>query len=193
MKKEFVIILLSISFFTSVKAQDVDKSNFLGVWYAENSESSPRAMKISQEDGKIKVHIKNFAKGEAVLRANRLEMCVTNEVNYGKYWIGSWGGWYDEDHEWVPYESGHILVANSNGSHGTNGKVSGYYDKTEGRLAKANKEISKMSVHIKYSNEGTLELYWICHSDYYINDHALFYQGSASNMYNREPIIFTNW
>jgi len=36
-KKELVIIYLSLSIFTCIKTQDVDISKFIGVWYAENS------------------------------------------------------------------------------------------------------------------------------------------------------------
>lgn len=193
MKKIFILTFLFLNAFAYSKAQQVDVSKFIGIWHAEDSDWSPKAMKISQENGKISVHIKNFVKGEAILDGDCLELSTIDEENYGEYWIGSWGGWYDEDHEWVSKEYDHILVKNDDGSYGTNGKVSGFYDKTNGRRIRANKEISKVLVQIKYIHEGALELSWTIHSDYYKNDHLLFYQGSASNINNRTSYIYTNW
>lgn len=193
--RKIVTVFLCISFFLNLKAQDIPIEKFIGVWHASQEPWSSRTMKISQENDKIILQVKDLISGEATLNGNRLEITVVDEVNYGKFWVGSWGGWYDSDHEWVSKENDYILVGHSDGSYGTNGAVGGFFSENY-RHSKANKEISFLSVHVVYKYEGTLELYFTYHSTYYDGNTPLFYQGREGDMYRYSglgPHIYTNW
>lgn len=190
--RRLLFLLFLCLYCIGLNAQNVPIEKFIGVWQTTKDHWTSNAMKISQEDGKIIVQIKNLISGKAILNGNRLEITTEKEVNYGKFWIGSWGGWYDSDGEWSPKRDNYILVGHSDGSYGTNGSVSGFY--SDGyRYSKANKEIECLSVHVVYKYDGTLELYFTYHSDYYDRDRPLFYQGEEDDMYLMDPIVYTNW
>lgn len=195
MKKIVTIFFLLSSFCLNINAQDIPIEKFIGVWHASQDPWSSRTMKISQENGKIILQVKDLISGEATLNGNRLEITVVEEVNYGKFWVGSWGGWYDSDHEWVPKRNDYILVGHSDGCYGTNGAVGGFYSESY-RRSKANKEVEYLSVHVVYKYEGTLELYFTYHSTYFDSNTPLFYQGREGDMYQYSgsgPYIYTNW
>ena len=152
-------------------------------------------MKISQENDKIILQVKDLISGEATLNGNRLEITVVDEVNYGKFWVGPWGGWYTSDGDWESRSENDILVGHSDGSYGSNGPVGGFFSESY-RHSKANKEVSYLSVHIVYKYEGTLELYFTYHSTYFNGNTPLFYQGREEDMYRHSglgPYIYTNW
>lgn len=172
MKNKLVILALLFGIIATYNAQNIPIEKFLGIWNADDESWSSRRMKISQENGEIIVQIKGLIDSEATLNGNRLEITVVDEINYGQFWIGSWGGWYDSDHDWVPERSNYILVGHGDGNYGTNGAVGGYYSSNHRK--KANKEVSYLSVHVVYKHEGTLELYFTYHSIYYYNDEPLF-------------------
>lgn len=185
MKRLSALLLVCLYVCTTLKAQDIPIEKFIGVWHASQDPWSSRAMKISQEDGKIILQVKDLISGEATLNGNRLEITVVEEVNYGKFWVGRWN--YDSPND--------ILVGHSDGSYGTNGEVGGFFSESY-RHSKANKEIEYISVHVVYKYEGTLELYFTCHSTYYNGNTPLFYQGRESDMYRYSglgPFIYTNW
>ena len=188
MKRITILLLLCLSVSTTLKAQDVPIEKFIGVWQTTHEYWSSNSMKISLENGKIILQIKNFVNGEATLNGNQLELTVIEEVNYGKWWVGPWGGWYDSDGDWVSRRNNDILVGHSDGSHGTNGEVTGFYPYVN-HQAKANKEVEYLSVYVVYKYEGTLELYFTYHSTYYNGNEPLFYQSSGRG----NPIVYTNW
>lgn len=178
MKRISIFLLVCLSVCTTLKAQDIPIEKFIGVWQPTQDNWSSHAMKISQENGKIIVQVKNFIQGEARLNGNRLEITVVDEVYYGKFWVGRWN--YDSPND--------ILVGHSDGSYGTNGEVGGFFSESY-RHSKANKEIEYISVHVVYKYEGTLELYFKYHSTYCDGNTPLFYQSSGWG----EPHIYTNW
>lgn len=194
MKRKITLLLVCLSVCVTSKSQDVPIEKFLGVWHTTQDNWGSRTMKISQENGKIIIQVKDLIAGKAILNGNHLEITVIDEVNYGKFWVGPWGGWYTSDGDWEPRSENDILVGHSDGSHGSNGEVSGFYENRY-RRSKANKEIEYLSVHVVYKHEGTLELYYCYHSTYYDGSTPLFYQGREEDMYNFKflPIIYTNW
>lgn len=194
MKKTVTIIFLLLSLCLKINAQDIPIEKFIGIWHASQAPWNSRTMRISQEDGKIILQVKDLISGEATLNGNRLEITIVDEVNYGRFWVGTWGGWYDSDREWVTKRDNYILVGHSDGGYGTNGEVGGFYSESY-RRSKANKEISYLSVHVVYKYEGTLELYFTYHSTYYDGSTPLFYQGREDDMYRYKPkpIVYTNW
>lgn len=192
MKKPITLFFLCLFVTHIVCAQNVSIEKFIGVWHASQEPWSSRTMKISEENGKIILQVKNLISGEATLNNNHLEITVVDEETYGEYWVGSWGGWYDSDHDWVSKKDDYILVGHSDGSYGTNGEVGGFYLNSY-RHSKANKEISYLSVHVVYKYEGTLELYFTYHMTYFKGNTPLFYQGTEEDMYRTTPIIYTNW
>ena len=187
-KRLVVYLLVCLSVCISLKAQDVPIEKFIGVWQTTDEYWSSNTMKISQENGKIILQVKNLVSGEATLSGNQLELTVVEEINYGKWWVGPWGGWYDSDGDWVSLRENDILVGHSDGSYGTNGEVTGFYTYVNHK-AKANKEIEYLSVYIVYKYEGTLELYFTYHSTYFDGNKPLFYQSSG----RVEPKVYTNW
>ena len=194
MRKIILLICFVCCAFCS-QAQDIPIEKFIGVWHASKEPWNSRTMRISQENGKIILQVKDLIFGEATLNGNRLKLTVVDEVKYGKFWVGSWGGWYDSDHEWVAKRDNYILVGHSDGGYGTNGEVGGFYSESY-RRSKANKEISYLSVHVVYKYEGTLELYYTYHSTYFDGNIPLFYQGREDDMYRFSglgPHIYTNW
>lgn len=195
MRKIVTAFFLCMSFCHNSFAQEIPIEKFIGVWHASQESWNASTMKISQENGKIILQVKNLISGEAKLNGNRLEITVVEEVNYGRFWVGSWGGWYDSDREWVPKKNDYILVGHSDGGYGTNGAVGGFYSESY-RHSKANKEVEYFSVHVVYKYEGTLELYFTHHSTYFDGNTPLFYQGLEEDMYGAiglGPYVYTNW
>lgn len=170
-----------------VYAQDVPIEKFIGVWEPEKENMSCK-MKISQDDGRIVVQIKGIIRGEATFDGKCLSLSAVEEVNYGKFWIGPWGGWYTSDGEWESRSENDILVGHNDGTYGTNGPVTGFYSQ-EGRRRKANKEIEYLNVRVEYRYEGTLEVFLEYSSIYYDGYNPLFYQ--SSNMVSLSK--YTNW
>ena len=164
------------------QAQDIPIEKFIGIW---QQSQGPQTMKISQENGKIILQLKNFISGEAKLNGNRLEITVVNEVKYGKFQVGRWNN----------DSPNNILVGHSDGSYGTNGEVEGFFSESY-RHSIANKHVSYTSVHVVYKYEGTLELYFTCYSTYYDGNIPIFYSGRDDDIYRGRcmgPYIFTNW
>lgn len=178
MKKIFTFIIVCLCMCITIQAQDIPIEKFMGVWHASQEPWSSRTMKISQEDGKTILQVKDLISGEATLNGNRLEITVVVEVNYGRFWVGRWD--YDSPND--------ILVGHSDGSYGTDGEVSGFFSESY-RHSKANKEVEYISVYVVYKYEGTLELYYSYHSTYYDGNTPLFYQRYS----DLEPHIYTNW
>lgn len=183
MKKIVTIFFLLSSFCLNINAQDIPIEKFIGVWQPTQDNWSSHAMKISQENGKIIVQVKNFIQGEARLNGNRLEITVVDEVYNGKYWVGRWSSSSPND----------VLSDDSDGRC-SYGEVDGFYSESY-RRAKANKRIIYLSAHIVYTHEGTLTFYATDYSIYYDGNTPLFYQGREEDMYAfpNKPKIYTNW
>lgn len=187
----FLLIVFGVCRLAQLQAQDNPVEKFIGVWNTD--ESHLGAMKISRdENGSVLVQIKQS--GGAMIKSSNvvaydgyLEFTIVNEIIYGKFWIGSWGGWYDSDRKWVRKRENEILVGHDDGSYGTNGEVTGFYSNVYRKTA--NKEIGCCSYRIIFRQEGNLELRACYHSDYCFNDEKLFYQASNWVLW----ADYTNW
>ncbi len=191
MIKKIVCVVLLYAGMMQIRAQENSADKFIGIWNTEKS--YPGMMKISRaEDGSVLVQIKRsgnsmIKSSDVAVYDNYLEFTIVDEITHGKFWIGSWGGWYDSNREWVRKRENEILVGHDDGSHGTNGTVSGFY--SNGIHKTANKEISYWSYRIIFRQEGNLELHSRCYSDYCFNDEKLFYQSSNWHLW----ADYTNW
>lgn len=192
MNRFIILLFAAATICTAANAQDIPIEKFIGIWRTNQEYWESMPLKISQENGRIIVQIKGNAHGEATLDGDRLKMTLVEETNYGKFWVGKWGGWYDSDGEWVSRSENEILVGHSDGGYGTYGPVSGFYSERY-RKSVAIKKVKYYSIHIVYKFEGTLELYFTYHSTYYDGTTPLFYQGREEHMYRIKPIIYTNW
>ena len=173
----FLILFLMMCGFNLVNAQ-----SFEGVWSPSNEKMMWGKMKINKVDEKhYKVQMKTTEKMLSCIADfidGELHCTFMDEVNYGKWWLGTYDG-----------ETGNILQGGEGNSFGSIGQVTKIYDASYNRRYHcATKEIGYIKFILK-QNDDNIELHTCFSSDYLANDRVVFSQSS----YYVKVDTYTNW